>query len=85
MVGVAMTFAVTLFPLIVILRVGLLGSAVMFMVAETFINMSMTLDSSKLYATGSWAIVAMTVALAAAGLWLARSGDVLTQRVERIR
>ena len=57
----------------------------MLMVAQTFDNMSMTLDSSRLYASGSWVVVSLVLGLAALGFWMARSGDVGHARVERNR
>lgn len=84
-VNAVVEFVGILIPLVVILRVGLLASVVMFMVAQTFDNMSMTLDSSRLYASGSWVVVSLVLGLAALGFWMARSGDVGHARVERNR
>ncbi|MBP8274918.1 MAG: hypothetical protein KAY59_10825, partial [Acidobacteria bacterium] len=56
-----------------ILRVGLFSAAVMFITVQIFANSPITLDSSRLYAGGSWVMVAAATGLALAGFWLARS------------
>ena len=69
----------------VIVRVGLFGSAVGFLVGNYLSNMPMTLDSSKLYASESFALVAGIAALAFVGLSFARGGDAPRGRFDRMR
>jgi hypothetical protein len=63
--------------LIVLLRIGIFGAAIMLFVNLLLLRMPLTLDSNALYAGGAWIAVAGIIALAAAGLWLARAGEPL--------
>ena len=71
--------------LAVILRVGLLASCVGFLVGNYLSNMPMTLDSTRLYAPASFALIAGVAALAITGLVLARGGDARSARFDRLR
>jgi len=67
----------TLLTLVVLLRVGLFASAVMFFVNFLLLRMPLTFDGHALYAGGSWLTIVGILALAAAGLWMARGGESL--------
>jgi len=64
----------TAVTLVVLLRVGIFASAIMFAVNFLLLRMPLTLDGHALYATGAWVAIAATIGLAAAGLWMARTG-----------
>jgi Protein kinase domain len=63
--------------LIVLLRVGIFASAIMFTVNWLLLRMPLTLDGNALYAASAWTAIAAILGLAAAGLWMARSGESL--------
>jgi len=63
--------------LIVLLRIGILASAIMFMVNILLLRMPLTLDGNAPYATGAWLAGAGVIALAAAGFWMARAREPL--------
>jgi hypothetical protein len=72
-----LSVALTLF---VLLRAGILASAIMFTVSFFLLRMPLTLDGNALYAGSAWLAVAAVLGLAAAGLWMARAGDPSWQR-----
>ena len=57
--------------LILMLRIGLLASTVMFMANVVVVRMPLTLDSTKFYAAHGWVALALLFGLAAAGYVLA--------------
>ncbi len=63
--------------LFVLLRIGIFASAIMFFVNFVLLRMPLTFDGSALYASGAWITVAGIIALAAAGVWMARAGEPL--------
>ena len=71
--------------LVVVLRVGLLGTVVGLLVSTYVSNMALTLDSTKLYAPASLTVMIFIVGLGLVGYAMARSGDPLTNRFERTR
>jgi len=66
--------------LLVILRVGLLGSVISLTIETLFSNMPLTLDPTKLYAWASWTLVVLTIGLALLGVWMARANDTTHRR-----
>jgi serine/threonine-protein kinase len=67
--------------LIVLLRVGILASAIMFGVNFLLLRMPLTLDGNALYAASAWIAITAVIGLAAAGLWMARtSGSLIPHR-----
>ena len=63
--------------LIVLLRLGIFASTIMFTVHFLLMRMPLTLDGNALYAPSAWTAIAAILGLAAAGLWMARSGESL--------
>src|SRR5262249_59350084 len=59
--------------LLVVLRIGLLATTVMFTVSVVVERMPLTLDASKFYAAGGWFALALLVGVAVAGYVLATS------------
>jgi hypothetical protein len=66
--------------LLVILRVGLLAACVMFFVIFYLQRVPMTLDPGRFYATDAWMSMALVLAIAAIGFWLARADEPLFGR-----
>jgi hypothetical protein len=60
--------------LLVLLRLGIFASAVIFTANILLLRMPLTLDGNALYASSAWFAMAGLLALAAAGLWMARKG-----------
>ena len=58
--------------LLVLLRIGLFGAAVMSFTNLVLTRVPLTLDSTSLYFGQAWFALAALMALAAAGLWMAR-------------
>lgn len=58
--------------LLVLLRIGLFGAVVMSFTKELLRRVPLTIDSSSLYFGQAWFALAALMALAAAGLWMAR-------------
>ena len=80
---IASTYQViaTALTLVVLLRVGIFASAIMFAVNFLLLRMPLTLDGNALYAAGAWFTMAAVIGLAAAGLWMARtSGSLIAHR-----
>ncbi len=67
-VTMAMTLAV-------LLRLGIVASAMMFFVQSVLLRVPLTLDGGALHAGGAWVAIAAIITLAAAGFWLSRSGE----------
>jgi hypothetical protein len=61
--------------LVVLLRYGLLATAVMFTINSLAGRMLLTLDSDALYAGSSAVALVLIFALALVGLWMARAGE----------
>ena len=81
LMGAAYQVMATAITLVVLLRVGIFASAVMFTVNFLLLRMPLTLDGNALYAGGAWAAIAAVIAVAAAGLWMARaSGSLIPNR-----
>jgi hypothetical protein len=57
--------------LIVLLRLGIFASAIMFFVNFLLLRMPLTLDGNALYASGAWIAAAVIMIVAAAGFRLA--------------
>jgi hypothetical protein len=70
----------TSIELLVILRLGLLAACVMFFVKNFLDRTPMTLDASRFYAAEAWMSMALIVAIAAIGFWLARADEPLFGR-----
>src|SRR5579864_2820125 len=70
----------TSIEVLVILRIGLFAACVMFFVNGLLLSVPMTLDASRFYATDAWMSMAIVVAIAAIGLWLARADEPLFGR-----
>ena len=62
-----------LLAVIVLLRVGILATAVLYVTRGLLQRMPMTFDSASLYAAGSWTTLAIVLGTAVAGFWLATS------------
>lgn len=73
-------FASVSLLLLVILRIGLLGSVVALTIENMLSNAPLTADPTKLYAWASWTIVALTIGLALLGVWMARENDTTHRR-----
>jgi serine/threonine-protein kinase len=71
--------------LAVLLRAGLFASCIMLFVSNCLDNLPMTFDTTKPYAPASWTTLAIIAGLAALGFWMARSGDQISQRLQRVR
>jgi hypothetical protein len=65
--AVGMTLA-----LLVLLRLGIFAAAVMYVVNILLLRMPLTLDTSALYASASWATITGAILLAGTGFWIAR-------------
>ena len=61
--------------LVVLLRLGLLATVVMYSVLSLSQRMPLTLQSTSIYAGPAWVMLGFIFALALAGLWMARRGD----------
>jgi hypothetical protein len=70
----------TSIELLVILRLGLLAACVMFFVKNFLDRVPMTLDANRFYAAEAWMSMALVVAIAAIGFWLARADEPLFGR-----
>jgi hypothetical protein len=77
LIGAAYQAVSVTLTLIVLLRVGIFASAIMFTVDILLQRMPLTLDGNALYAPSAWTAIAAILGLAAAGLWMARSGESL--------
>ncbi len=71
--------------LMVVLRVGLFGAVVSLLVGTYVSDMALTFDSSRLYAPASLTVMTFILGLGLVGYAMARSGDPLTNRIERTR
>ena len=71
--------------LIVLLRVGIFASAIMFFVNFLLLRVPLTFDGGALYATHAWFTVAGILALAAAGYWMARAREPLLLKLHGCR
>ena len=81
LIAAAYQVIATAFTLVVLLRVGIFASGIMFAVNFLLLRMPLTLDGSALYAGGAWFAMAAVIGLAAAGLWMARtSGSLVPHR-----
>jgi serine/threonine-protein kinase len=81
LMGAAYQVMATAITLVVLLRVGIFASAVMFAVNFLLLRMPLTLDGNALYAGGAWVAIATVIAVAATGLWMARaSGPLVPHR-----
>ena len=65
----------TTLVLLVLLRIGIFASAIMFFVNFVLLRVPLTFDGNALYAAESWIVVALIIGLAAAGCWMSRAGD----------
>ena len=63
--------------LAVLLRLGIVASAMMFFVQSVLLRVPLTLDGGALHAAGAWVAIAAIITLAAAGFWLARAHEPL--------
>jgi hypothetical protein len=70
----------TSIEVLVILRIGLFAACIMFFVNGFLLSVPMTLDARRFYATDAWTSMALVVAIAAIGLWLARADEPLFGR-----
>ena len=73
LIAAAYQVIATAVTLVVLLRVGIFASAIMFAVNFLLLRMPLTLDGNAVYATSAWVAIAASIGLAAAGLWLART------------
>jgi hypothetical protein len=71
---------ITALELLVILRVGLFATCVMFFVTFFLQRVPMTLDPNRFYAADAWMSMALVVGIAAVGFWLARADEALFGR-----
>jgi serine/threonine-protein kinase len=72
---------VTIVILVVLLRIGIFASAIMFFVQFVLLRMPLTFDGNAVYASGAWLTAAGILALAAAGFWMARArGSLIADR-----
>ena len=62
----------TALTLLVLLRIGLFATIVMFVVTTVIQRMPLTLDATKLFANEGWFAVAIVFGLGAFGFWVAR-------------
>jgi serine/threonine-protein kinase len=62
----------TALTLLVLLRIGLLATTVMFVITALIQRMPLTLDGTKFYANEGWLAVAIVFGLGALGFWTAR-------------
>ncbi len=75
----------TALVLIVLLRLGIFASAIMFFVNYLLLRMPLTLDGGALYATGAWTAAAVIMTLAIAGFRLATTPGVGLTGSSRLR
>jgi hypothetical protein len=62
----------TALTLLVLLRIGLLATTVMFVITAVIQRMPLALDSTKFYANEGWFAVAIVFGLGVLGFWTAR-------------
>jgi LPXTG-motif cell wall-anchored protein len=62
----------TTLVLLVLLRIGIFGSAIMFFAQFLLLRVPLTLDGNALYAPDAWFTLGGLLALAIAGFWMAR-------------
>jgi serine/threonine-protein kinase len=67
----------SLIEVLLLLWLGLLSSCVMFSVNFVLGRVPLTLDGSRFYATEAWMTMAIVLAVAAVGFWLARADEPL--------
>ena len=67
----------TLIEVSLILWLGLFSACVMFSVHIVLERIPLTLDPSRMYATDAWVTMAIILAMAAVGFWLARADEPL--------
>ena len=63
--------------LVVLLRIGIFASTIMFFVNFLLLRVPLTLNGNALYPNESWIAVALVIVFAAAGCWMARAGEPL--------
>ena len=71
----------TALTLIVMLRIGLFATVVMFIVSTTIQRMPLTLDSAKFYASVGWFALALVFGLCVLGYWMARQRATVAGRI----
>ena len=72
--------ASTSLTLLVLLRLGIAASAVMYFVMSVLLQVPLTLNSRAVYAGDAWIAIGLVATLAAAGFWMARAREPLLGR-----